>query len=180
MMRCTLSSSPIAAQLSFSSPWSGLPDTFETLGNLAAQLQTLISLAIAHPIRAVLLVVLTIALLQIVADLIKRALKATLTFILKLPLSLSQWLWKRAIAPDPTSHSAQLSQLMTRLDTLRAEQDQVVAEIKSMLSLSEIRTEQSPVSWSGSKPSEVPLDPPADPETSLVGERGGMRRRGDP
>ncbi|MGC1308980.1 MAG: hypothetical protein WA885_17270 [Phormidesmis sp.] len=116
-------------------PWASLPDSLDTLGSLAAQLQSVITAAVSHPVRAIAAVVLTITLLQIIADLIKRALKAALTFVLKLPLALSQWLWRRATMTPPTEQEAQVSQLMARLDDLRQEQDQVVAEIKSLLAL---------------------------------------------
>ncbi len=125
---------PVTLHLSLALPWASLPDSLDTLGSLAAQLQGVTTAVVSHPIRAIAAVVLTITLLQIIADLVKRALKAGLTFVLRLPLSLSQWLWRRATTP-PTDQAAQISQLMTRLDALRKEQDEVVAEIKSLLSL---------------------------------------------
>lgn len=126
-------------------PWASLPDSLDTLGSLAAQLQSVTTAAVSHPIRAIAAVVLTITLLQIIADLIKRALKAGLTFILRLPLALSQWLWRRATTTPPTDQEAQIGQLMTRLDALRQEQDGVVAEIKSLLSLPQaISTHSAP------------------------------------
>ncbi|CAN5713279.1 hypothetical protein BH23CYA1_BH23CYA1_10570 [soil metagenome] len=125
----------ITLNLPLALPWASLPDSLDTLGSLAAQLQSVITAAVSHPIRAIAAVVLTITLLQIIADLIKRALKAGLTFVLKLPLALSQWLWRRATMTPPTEEEVQISQLMARLDALRQEQDQVVAEIKSLLAL---------------------------------------------
>ena len=52
-------------------PWASLPDSLDTLGSLAAQLQSAITAAVSHPIRAIAAVVLTITLLQIIADLIQ-------------------------------------------------------------------------------------------------------------
>lgn len=120
-------------------PWVDLPDSLTTLTALAAQLQTVISTAIAHPIWAIVLLLLTIVLIQILADLIKRLLKTSLTFVLRLPLILSQWLWQKATATAQPSQTAQLSQLLTRLDALRQEQDQVISELKSLLPKADTR-----------------------------------------
>jgi hypothetical protein len=76
-----------------------------------------------------------------VADLVKRILKASLTFVLKLPLTLSQWIWQSVTArflgkASPSAvlpQAVQIDQLISRLDTLREEQDQVVAELKTLL-----------------------------------------------
>lgn len=119
-------------------PWASLPDSLDTLSTLAAQLQTLITAVIQHPIWAVTVVVLSIVLLQIIVDLIKRAIKAGLTFVLKLPLSLSQWLWKRATTSPPTETEAKVAELMARLESLRQEQGQITAEINALLSLPEV------------------------------------------
>lgn len=123
-------------------PWASLPD-LSSLSTLAAQVQTLISTVIQHPIWAITAVVLTIVLLQIIVDLLKRALKAGLTFVLKLPLSLSQWLWKRATTTPPTETEAKIAQLMARLESLRQEQGQVTAEITALLSLPQRSDETS-------------------------------------
>ncbi len=116
-----------------------LPD-LNALGNLAVQLQAVISRAIAHPFWTIALILLAITLIQIVADLIKRSLKSLLTLLLKLPLFVSQWIWKRTVGQTkpPTdaqilSKAEQADQLITRLETLRQEQDQVIAELKSLL-----------------------------------------------
>ena len=145
-------------------PWKSLPDLpdlsglsrldlpdlpdLTALGSLAAQLQTIISWAIAHPFGTIALVLLAITLIQIVADLIKRSLKALLTLLLKLPLFVSQWIWRRTIGQAKLSTSAQTNvqtnaqilskaeqadQLIARLEALRQEQDQIVAELKSLL-----------------------------------------------
>lgn len=120
-----------------------LPDlpSLSALGSLAAQLQTVVSSAIAHPFWAIALILLAITLIQIVADLIKRSLKAFLTLLLKLPLFISQWIWKRATNPDkkPTdaqilSKAEQADQLIAQLEALRQEQDSVVLALKDLLS----------------------------------------------
>ncbi|MEL6350425.1 MAG: hypothetical protein AAFR58_01530 [Cyanobacteria bacterium J06627_28] len=113
-------------------PWVALPDSLDTLGTFASQLQALISAALAHPFWAIGLLLLGIGLLQLIADLVKRVLKASLTFIVTLPLTLSQWAWKRATTPA-TSKADQINQLLTRLDNLRAEQDQVIDELKTLM-----------------------------------------------
>ncbi len=118
----------------FAFPWVELPDSLDTLTTLAAQIQTVVSAAIGHPVWAIAAVLLTIVLIQIIADLVKRVLKASLAFVLKLPLVLSQWLWKKATASAQPSQVAQVNQLISRLDILRQEQDQVVAELKTLLS----------------------------------------------
>lgn len=113
-------------------PWVALPDSLDTLGTFASQLQVLISAALAHPFWAIGLLLLSIGLLQLVADLVKRVLKASLTFILTSPLTLSQWVWKRATTPA-TSKADQINQLLTRLDDLRTEQDEVISELKALM-----------------------------------------------
>lgn len=123
-------------------PWASLPD-LSSLSTLAAQVQRVIATVIQHPIWAVTAVVLTIVLLQIIVDLLKRALKAGLTFVLKLPLSLSQWLWKRATTSPPTETEAKIASLMARLESLRQEQGQITAEINALLSLPQ-RSDENP------------------------------------
>ena len=118
----------------FAFPWTELPDSLDTLTTLAAQLQTVIGAAISHPVWAIAAVLFTIVLIQITADLVKRVLKTSLAFVLKLPLVLSQWLWKKVTAPAQPSQAAQVDQLLARLDILRQEQDQVVVELKTLLS----------------------------------------------
>lgn len=136
-------------------PWKNLPDLpdfpdyslpdyrlpdLSALGSLAGQLQAVVSGAIAHPFWAIALILLSITLIQIVADLIKRSLKALLTLLLKLPLFVSQWIWKRTVSPAKTPTDAQLlskadqvDQLITQLETLRQQQDLIITELKSVL-----------------------------------------------
>jgi len=116
-------------------PWIDLPDSLETLGNFANRLQQLITTAISHPVLAVIVLLLSIGLIQLAADLVKRTIQACLKFVLTLPLTLSQHLWKR-LTTDPDSKQAQINQLLNRLETLRQEQDQVIAELKPLLSAS--------------------------------------------
>ena len=114
-----------------------LPD-LNAVSSLAAQIQTVISSAIAHPLWAVAIILLSITLIQIIADLIKRSLKAALTLLLRLPLFISQWIWKRTIAFPKNQPSLstveQADQLLARLETLRQEQDRVIADLKALLS----------------------------------------------
>ncbi len=114
-------------------PWIDLPDSLETLGNFANQLQRLITAAISHPVLAVIVLLLSIGLIQLAADLVKRTIQASLKFVLTLPLTLSQHLWKR-LTTDPDSKQTKIKQLLDRLETLRQEQDQVIAELKPLLS----------------------------------------------
>ncbi len=114
-------------------PWVDLPDSLETLTTFATQLQTVVSAAVGHPVWAIAAVVLTIVLIQIIADLVKRILKTSVAFVLKLPLLLSQWIWQKATAPAQASQAAQVDQLIARLEALRSEQDQVVLELKTLL-----------------------------------------------
>lgn len=125
-----------------------IDNPLNSLTALAVQLQTLVTNAIDHPIWAIALVILAIGLVQIIADLIKRLLKATLTFVLKLPINLSQWVWKRATTlPSPqtssqaNSQTEHVEQLIAKLEALREEQDQVVSELKTVLS----QTKPTPV-----------------------------------
>lgn len=114
-------------------PWIDLPDSLETLGNLATRLQQLITAAISHPILAVIVLLLSIGLIQLAADLVKRTIQAGLRFMLMLPLMLSQRLWKQ-ITTNPDSRQTQIDQLLERLESLRIEQEQVIAELKPLLS----------------------------------------------
>lgn len=123
--------------------WLALPNSLAPLTTATTQIQTVVGWVMSHPVWAITTLLLAIALLQMVADLVKRILKASLTFVLKLPLTLSQWIWQSVTARWPSlpkeSQSAvlpqavQIDQLISRLDTLREEQDQVVAELKTLL-----------------------------------------------
>ena len=113
-------------------PWAGLPDSLDALANMAARLQSVITLAFNHPVWAIVAIVFTIGLLQILADLVKRLIKLSVAFVLKLPLTLSQWIWKRATT-TAVSPDVKIDQLVNRLDMLRVEQDQVIAELKLLL-----------------------------------------------
>lgn len=115
-------------------PDLNLPDSLNSLAMMANQLQVAINWAIAHPLWAVITILLTITLIQIIADLIKRFVKAALTFTLKLPLTLSQWIWQRATAPSAPNTTDQIQQLISQLESLRTEQDHIMAQLKSLLS----------------------------------------------
>ena len=140
-----------------------LPD-LSALGKLAAQIQTVISSAISHPLWAIALILLSITLIQIVADLIKRSLKALLTLLLKLPLSISQWIWKRTVtqskAPTDTqilSKTDQADQLIAQLETLRQEQDSIITQLKALLSQPE--PQPNPVPLTPASPSPQAQEP---------------------
>ena len=122
-----------------SNPFNG------SLNSLAAaldQAQALVASAISHPVWAIVLLIVGIGLLQLIADLIKRLLKASLTLVLKLPLLLSQWIWKKATAAPPTNET-QINQLMARLETLNQEHEQIVTELKALLSQSDVRPKKA-------------------------------------
>ena len=138
-----------------------LPD-LSALGTLAAQIQAVISSAIAHPIWAIVIIVLSIALIQIVADLIKRSLKALLALLLKFPLLISQWIWKRtfsAKALSNTQRQATADQLIAKLETLRQEQDQVLDELKALLHQPTLAQPSPPIE-DPTLPSPQTLEPP--------------------
>ncbi|NJM97749.1 MAG: hypothetical protein HC800_11835 [Phormidesmis sp. RL_2_1] len=121
------------ARLLLALPWADFPDSLNALGIFVTQVQSAIAIAIAHPLWATASIILAIGLLQITVDLLKRALKASLTFALKLPLNLSQWLWKRATASAAEPREVHLNQLLVRLEALRQEQDQVMMQIKALI-----------------------------------------------
>lgn len=129
---------PDAWSSSWSGAWMDLPDSLETLGNLAVQLQKLTTAAISHPILAIVALLLGIGLLQLAADLVKRTIQASLKFVLTLPLILSQRLWQQITTKSdpPNSRQTKVDQLLDRLETLRQEQDQIIAELKPLLSTS--------------------------------------------
>ncbi|MEM9089230.1 MAG: hypothetical protein AAGC93_10845 [Cyanobacteria bacterium P01_F01_bin.53] len=122
-----------------SNPFNG---SLNSLATALDQAQSLIASAINHPVWAIVLLVVGIGLLQLIADLIKRLLKASLTLILKLPLLISQWIWKKATATPPTSEN-QVNQLITRLEALNQEHAQIVTELKALLSQSDMRPKKS-------------------------------------
>jgi hypothetical protein len=139
--------------------WPQLPDSLETVTTVATQIQTVASAALSHPIWAIATLLLTVVLIQMVADLIKRVLKASLTFLLKLPLMVSQLLWQKLTAsaaarlpkkasPSLTtstvlSEATEIEQLISRLEALREEQDQVVAELKTLLAATKAPSESA-------------------------------------
>ncbi|MEO0705594.1 MAG: hypothetical protein AAF050_08015 [Cyanobacteria bacterium J06649_5] len=120
-----------------------------SLAAIATQIQAIAATVIRHPVWAIALFVLGIGLLQVVVDLIKRLLKAGITLLLKLPFLLSQWIWKRAtIAPG--SQAEQVEQLLEQLETLRQQQDDIVAQLRTVLS--------------GSLQQTAPLEADTDPQ----------------
>ncbi len=127
-----------------SMPQVDLADSLDSLSTFINRLQAITTAAISHPLWAVVIVIVGIGFLQLVADLVKRILKTGLKLILTLPLTLSQWLWKRATASARTApdDKARIAQLLDRLDALRTEQDQVVAELKRLLNSSGDETKQ--------------------------------------
>ena len=149
-----------------------LPDlpSLSALGNLAAQLQTIIGTAIAHPFWSIALIILAIALIQIVADLIKRSLRALLALLLKLPLVISQWIWKRTISQSKPpidsqllSKTEQADQLIAQLETLRQEQDTVITQLKTLLSQPEPVPDTA---QSNPVPRSLPTpEPPPEPQS---------------
>ena len=114
-------------------PWMDLPDTLDTLTAFVTQVPTWLSMAISHPAWAIVAVLTSLVCIQIVIDLFKRAIKTSLTLVIKLPLVVSQWLWQRATTPSQPSQSVQVNELILRLEALRSEQDQVIAELKALL-----------------------------------------------
>lgn len=116
-------------------PQVALPDTLSSLGNFANQLQSLIATALSHPFWAIGLVIVSIGLLQLVADLVKRILKAGLGLIITFPLRLSQWLWKQATttAEKERDDQKRVTHLLNRLETLQIEQGQIMGELKELL-----------------------------------------------
>ncbi|MEL7334189.1 MAG: hypothetical protein AAFN12_18215 [Cyanobacteria bacterium J06560_2] len=120
-------------------PWPTLPsvdlsNSIDTVATFVSQIQTLVAAAIGHPVLAVVALLFGIGLIQLVGDLVKRVLKALITFLLTLPLNLSQWLWKKATATAPEPKQNQINQLLARLERLHQEQEQVTAQLKGLLS----------------------------------------------
>lgn len=122
-----------------SNPFNG---SLNSLATALDQAQSVVASAISHPVWAIVLLVVGIGLLQLIADLIKRLIKASLTFLLRLPLLLSQWIWKKATA-TPSTNETQVNQLITRLEALNQEHDQIVTELKALLSQSDVRPKKA-------------------------------------
>jgi len=147
-------------------PQVGLPDALNSLAAFATQLQTTVATALSHPVLAVAIIIVSIGLLQLIADLVKRAIKASLKLIITLPLSLSQWIWKRATTASDTKidDKAKVSQLLDRLETLRTEQDQIMTELKELLQASGTANQTAnQTAINESKPSLPPANPASPP-----------------
>jgi len=116
-------------------PQVDLPDALGSLSTFASQLQLTTTAALSHPIWTIGIVIVSIGLIQLLADLVKRVIKASISLVLTSPLILSRWIWKRVTAAStPKVDSAtRITQLLTQLDILRAEQDQVIKELKDLL-----------------------------------------------
>lgn len=112
--------------------FTSLPDSLEVLGTFVTQVQMLASMAFAHPIWAVGLLLLGIGVLQLAADLVKRGIKAGIVFLLSLPLRTSRWIWQRATVGAPAEPN-RVSTLLDRLDGLRAEEAEVLAELRGLV-----------------------------------------------
>ena len=110
------------------------PGSLDSVAGFITQLQSAIASAIQHPFLAILALLVGIGLLQLIADLVKRILKASIAFILTLPVNLSQWIWKRATTSSKASKETQIEQLIDQLETLRAEEAQIITELKGLLS----------------------------------------------
>ena len=63
-------------------PQIELSNSLSTLAALASQIQALITAAISHPLLAIAAILLSIGFIQLMADLVKRLIKAALTFVL--------------------------------------------------------------------------------------------------
>lgn len=134
--------------------WGALPESLDGLATFSAQLQAVTGFVIAHPLWSVGALILAVVLLQVLADLLRRLLKSGLTFLLKLPLLLSQWLWERVVTSRrsaPVAQASQVEHLISRLEALRAEQDEVVTELKRLLAAAD---------WSDSLDAYPPLVAP--------------------
>ena len=127
-------------------PNLNLTESLNTLGSFASQGQTIVTAALNHPFLAIGTIVVSIGLIQLIADLVKRVLRAGIRLILTLPFTLSRWIWNRATASleTATHEKAKIAQLIERLETLRAEQDEVVTELKGLIDSSAAISETTP------------------------------------
>ncbi|MEL6488815.1 MAG: hypothetical protein AAFQ95_02540 [Cyanobacteria bacterium J06621_3] len=122
--------------------FTSLPDSLDSLTTFASQLQWLTGIAISHPLWSVVAVLLSIVTLQVLVDLVKRGLQAGLGFIVRLPLSVSWWIWTR-LSAGTESKQQRVSVLLNRLDQLRAEEATVLAELKGLVSKTDPETAAS-------------------------------------
>ena len=138
-------------------PDISLSDSLSNLAEIASQLQSVVSAAIAHPLWAIALFLLSITLIQIIADLTRRLIQAALSGILKLPLALSRWIWQRATKPSDPDAGAQMHQLIIKIERLHEEQNHAIAQLKTLLA-------NQPLLNSQSSPAEL-LSPEASGQT---------------
>ena len=117
--------------------FTSLPDSLDSLGTFVGQLQWLIGLGIAHPIWAVVVVLLSIGTLQLLADLVKRGIQASLRFVVSLPFGISRWIWQR-LPIGAASRQDRATDLLNRLDQLRAEEAMVLAELRGLVSKADL------------------------------------------
>ena len=127
-------------------PAINLSDSLTSINTFVSQIQTILAAAFNHPFLAVGSIIIGIGLIQLIADLVKRILRTGIKLVLTLPLTLSQWLWKKATAPksDTADEKTRIERLLNRLDTLHAEQEQVMTELKTLINTASTTNEMEP------------------------------------
>lgn len=149
-------------------PQLDLSNSLGTVADFINQLQSAIASAIQHPFIAVLILFVGIGLLQLIADLVKRILKASIAFVLTLPLTLSQWLWQRATTASTPSKETQIEQLLDRLDTLKTEEAQIITTLKSLLTADKLTVDRPNSTVPTSLALQANLDLQAQPEEQTL------------
>lgn len=128
-----------------------------------------LSWMVAHPVLAVICLLVLLAIIQILLGWISGGIKHLLFSIIKSPYSLVKWLLGKTTAPfsgsakTPLSNRSrtqdQVTAILKRLDHCQREQDQLLLELKSLLPLtlpasdSTDKTLDSPSENSGTKTS---------------------------
>jgi len=111
-----------------------------------------LSWMVAHPILAVISLLLVLAIIQILLGWISSGIKHLLFTIVKSPYSFVRWLLGKTTAPlsNPKRHkmskhqpSAQVSALLKRLDQNHREQGKLIQELKTLTHKSEALTTEA-------------------------------------
>lgn len=120
------------------SDFSYLQNSVETLNHYLSAAQTVVAWATSHPYWAVAIAILALTLLQALLSLTSTAVKQALLWLLKVPFMVIGWLaiqgfrsTQQAMAPAPDE---QVTHILQQLETLRHEQDELLNELKTLLS----------------------------------------------
>ena len=118
-----------------------LHSSVDSIGYYLSILQTVTTWASQHPYWAIAISIFTLTLLNVLIGLTSNALRQAVSWLLRSPLKLTQWvLWqglrstRQALSrQQPPSIEEQIATTLPQLDTLRQEQDALLDDLKTLL-----------------------------------------------